>query len=54
MRNIVRGVQPVALSHVRATDGSKRATSDFQVQLKLVNSKSMGPEEILRVIRSSS
>ena len=28
---IYRGVQPVALSHVRATDGSKCATSDFQV-----------------------
>ena len=27
----IRGVQPVALLHVRATDGSKRATSEFQV-----------------------
>ena len=26
----------------------------ISIQLKLVNSKSMGPEEILRVIRSSS
>ena len=26
-----RGVQPVALSHVCATDGSKCATSNFQV-----------------------
>ena len=28
---IIRGVQPVALSHECATDASKRATSDFQV-----------------------
>ena len=28
--------------------------TQYKIQLKLVNSKSMGPEEIIRVIRSSS
>ena len=43
-------IKSQAYSHCLGQGG----ISVLQIQLKLINSKSMGPEELLRVIRSSS